>query len=57
MPKRRQAIVGITEARTRFSQLTDEINTTGQSVLVLKNNKPWVKIMPAGVKPETKKTL
>ena len=42
-----QFTVGFTEAKTQLSQLTERVNRTGQSVLVLKNNKPWVTISPA----------
>jgi len=40
------AVIGITEAKTKFSELTEKVNRTGQTALVLKHNKPWVKITP-----------
>ena len=40
-------IVGVTEAKAHFSQLTKDVNDTGQPVTVFKNNKPWVIISPA----------
>lgn len=40
------AIMGITEAKRRFSAITDRANATGQSVLVMKRNAPWVLITP-----------
>lgn len=38
--------VGVREAKNRFSELTADANRTGSSVTVLKNNKPWVMIVP-----------
>ena len=40
--------MGLAEAKTNFSRLTAEVNRTGRPVTVLKNNKPWVVIQPAG---------
>ena len=40
--------IGLAEAKKNFSKLTMEINRTGKPVTVLKNNKPWVIIQPAG---------
>ena len=40
-------IVGVTEAKAHFSQLTKDINESGEAVTVFKNNKPWVIISPA----------
>lgn len=39
--------IGLAEAKTNFSRLTAEVNKTGKSVTVMKNNKPWVVIQPA----------
>jgi len=39
--------VGLAEAKNSFSKITSEVNRTGRSVTVLKNNKPWVVISPA----------
>jgi PHD/YefM family antitoxin component YafN of YafNO toxin-antitoxin module len=41
------ATIGISEAKSTFSQLTKDINRTGVPVTVFKNNKPWVIIQPA----------
>lgn len=38
--------MGLAEAKTNFSRVTAEVNRTGVPVTVLKNNKPWVVIMP-----------
>lgn len=38
--------MGLAEAKTNFSRVTAEVNRTGIPVTVLKNNKPWVVIMP-----------
>lgn len=38
--------VGISDAKTNFSRLTADANRTGRSVVVFKNNKPWVEIRP-----------
>ena len=35
------------EAKNNFSRVTAEVNRTGRSVTILKNNKPWVVIQPA----------
>lgn len=40
-------IVGVTEAKAHFSELTREVNATGRAVTVFKNNRPWVVISPA----------
>ena len=39
--------IGLAEAKKNFSKLTAEVNRTGKPVTVLKNNKPWVVILPA----------
>jgi prevent-host-death family protein len=39
--------IGLTEAKAKLSQITAEVNRTGRSVLVIKNNHPWVTIAPA----------
>jgi len=39
--------IGLAEAKKNFSKLTSEVNRTGKPVTVLKNNKPWVVIVPA----------
>ena len=39
--------VGVREAKNRFSELTSQVNASGSSVMVLKNGKPWVTIVPA----------
>ena len=38
--------VGIFDAKTRFSELVDTVNTTGEPVLVTKRGKPVAQIMP-----------
>lgn len=40
--------IGLAEAKNNFSKLTAEINRTGRPVTILKNNRPWVVISPAG---------
>lgn len=40
--------MGLAEAKNNFSKVTAEVNRTGRPVTVLKNNKPWVIISPAG---------
>ena len=37
----------LAEAKNNFSRVTAEVNRTGRSVTILKNNKPWVVIQPA----------
>ncbi|MDR3314897.1 MAG: type II toxin-antitoxin system Phd/YefM family antitoxin [Coriobacteriales bacterium] len=39
--------IGFSEAKARLSEITEEVNRTGRSVLVYKRNKPWVNITPA----------
>jgi prevent-host-death family protein len=39
--------IGFSEAKAKLSQLTEEVNRTGRSVVVYKHNKPWVTIEPA----------
>jgi|GEM_PF-1550275 len=39
--------VGLTEAKTRFSEITETVNRTGEPVTVFKKNKPWAVICPA----------
>lgn len=39
--------IGLAEAKNNFSKLTSEVNRSGRSVTILKNNKPWVVISPA----------
>lgn len=39
--------MGLAEAKNNFSRVTTEVNRTGRSVTILKNNKPWVVIQPA----------
>lgn len=39
--------IGLAEAKNNFSRVTAEVNRTGRSVTILKNNKPWVVIQPA----------
>ena len=38
--------MGLAEAKNNFSRVTSEVNKTGRSVTILKNNKPWVVIQP-----------
>jgi antitoxin Phd len=38
--------IGMSDAKTNFSRLTADANRTGRSVVVFKNNKPWVEIRP-----------
>lgn len=38
--------MGLAEAKNNFSHVTSEVNKTGRSVTILKNNKPWVVIQP-----------
>ena len=44
--------IGLAEAKKNFSKLTAEVNRTGKPVTVLKNNKPWVVVMPAAALAE-----
>lgn len=39
--------MGLAEAKNNFSRVTAEVNRTGCPVTVMKNNKPWVTIIPA----------
>ena len=39
--------VGVREAKNRFSELAAEVNATGKTLIVMRNNKPWVTIAPA----------
>ena len=39
--------VGVREAKNRFSSLAAEVNASGCSLTVMKNNAPWVTIVPA----------
>ena len=39
--------MGLAEAKNNFSRVTAEVNRTGRSVTILKNNTPWVVIQPA----------
>ena len=39
-------MMGLAEAKNNFSRVTAEVNRTGRSVTILKNNKPWVVIQP-----------
>ncbi len=39
--------MGLAEAKNNFSRVTAEVNRTGRSVTILKNNKPWVVIQSA----------
>ncbi|OUO60186.1 type II toxin-antitoxin system Phd/YefM family antitoxin [Olsenella sp. An270] len=39
--------VGVREAKNRFSELTAQVNELGSTLVVLKNNRPWVTIHPA----------
>lgn len=38
--------VDISDAETNFSRLTADANRTGRSIVVFKNNRPWVEIRP-----------
>ena len=38
--------IGLAEAKANFSRVTAEVNRTGTPVTVLRNNKPWVVIVP-----------
>ena len=49
--------VGISDAKNNFSKITAEINRLGKPVTVLKNNKPWVIIMPANAAQESSKDV
>lgn len=44
--------IGLAEAKKNFSKLTAEVNRTGKPVTVLKNNKPWVVVLPASAYTE-----
>lgn len=39
--------MGLAEAKNNSSRVTAEVNRTGRSVTILKNNMPWVVIQPA----------
>ena len=54
--------VGMSDAKTNFSRLTADANRTGHSVVVFKNNKPWVEIRPlaheeTGIPVETRQAM
>lgn len=38
--------IGLTEAKTRFNALAEQVNRTGTAVTVYKRNKPFVTIAP-----------
>ena len=38
--------IGLAEAKNNFSKITALANETGKPITVLKNNKPWVVIVP-----------
>lgn len=40
------AVLGITETKRHFSRVTRWAIETGRSVVVMKQNTPWVKIVP-----------
>lgn len=37
----------LAEVENNFSKVTTEVNKSGRSVTILKNNRPWVVIQPA----------
>ena len=39
--------MALAEVENNFSKVTTEVNKSGRSVTVLKNNRPWVVIQPA----------
>ena len=39
--------IGLAEAKNNFLRVTAEINRTGKPVTGLRNNRPWVTILPA----------
>jgi antitoxin (DNA-binding transcriptional repressor) of toxin-antitoxin stability system len=39
--------IGFSEAKSRLSEITEEVNRTGRTVIVYKYNRPWVNISPA----------
>ncbi|GHT80024.1 hypothetical protein FACS1894104_5410 [Actinomycetota bacterium] len=43
--------MGFSEVKARLSEITEEVNRTGRSVLVYKHNRPWVNITPAAQAP------
>ena len=45
--------MGLADAKANFSKVTSEVNRTGRPVTVLKNNKPWVIIVPASANEKT----
>lgn len=47
--------IGLVEAKNNFSKVTSEINSMGETVTVLKNNRPWVYISPAAPPREDSK--
>ena len=42
----------LAEVENNFSKVTTEVNKSGCSVTVLKNNRPWVVIQPASAARE-----
>ncbi len=38
--------MGLAEVKKNFSKVTAEVNRSGRSVTVLRNNRPWVVIQP-----------
>ena len=43
--------IGLTEAKSKFNALAEQVNSTGTSVTVYKRNKPFVTISPASAAP------
>lgn len=39
--------VGVREMKSRFSSLAAQVNATGEPLVVMRNNKPWVVVSPA----------
>ena len=47
--------IGIYDAKTRFSELIEEINTTGEGITITKRGKPVAELLPR--RPEQERRL
>ena len=39
-------LIGLSKAKAEFHRVTSRVNETGRPVTVLKQNAPWVRILP-----------
>ncbi len=49
--------VGFAEAKNSLSALTTQANDTGDSFIILKNNRPWVEVRPLAVRDKTRDSI